>query len=261
MIGVFDSGVGGLAILREIEKRLPRADITYLADTEAFPYGSKSPEFVTERCTKITRLLIERGAQVIVLACNTATVVAIEHLRKTFEVPFVGVEPAVKVAAGGANPGPIYVLMTANTAAGGKYAALVERHAGGRTVRPVVIGMLAAVVEDGSFRQEEVAAEIRRQVRAELGDLPPGSLLVLGCTHYIFLKELLQETLGEGVEILEPSKAVAKQVEKVSANSLSSRETSGECKITLFFTSRSRIPRWMIASQSVRNVTQAQIFI
>ena len=215
MIGIFDSGAGGLAILREIKRLLPGADITYLADTEAFPYGDKSPRFVTGRCVKIARLLIERGARVIVLGCNTATVVAIEHLRKSFEIPFVGVEPALKVAAAKDSPGPIHVLMTANTAAGKKYAALLERHAGGRTVRPVVIGMLAAVVEDGSFGQPEVAAEIRRQVKLALGDLPPGSQLVLGCTHYIFLKDILQQALGEGVEILEPSAAVAKQAQRV----------------------------------------------
>ncbi len=215
MIGVFDSGAGGLAILREIKRLLPDADTTYLADTGAFPYGDKSPEFVIERCTRITRLLIGRGARVIVLACNTATVVAIEQLRNSFDIPFVGVEPAIKVAADGANPGPIFVLMTANTAAGAKYTSLVERHAGGRTVRPLVIGMLAAVVEDGSFQQEEVATEIRRQVKQTLGELPPGSQVVLGCTHYIFLKDILQTALDQGVEILEPGAAVARQVERV----------------------------------------------
>ncbi len=227
MIGIFDSGAGGLAILREINRLLPNAHTTYLADTAAFPYGGKSPEFVIERCTKITQLLIERGANVIVVACNTATVVAIEHLRAQFaKFPFVGVEPAVKVAAANGSPGPIAVLMTANTAAGKKYAALVERVAGGRAVRPVVIEMLAAVVEDGSYLRPEVAAEIRRRVKAELGDLPPGSQLVLGCTHYIFLKDLLQEALGAGVEILEPSAAVAKQVRRVLEDKGLSTSTS-----------------------------------
>jgi len=215
MIGVFDSGVGGLAILAAIQLELPHADITYLADTAAFPYGSKSPEFVIDRCGKITRLLIERGADLIVVACNTATIVAIEHLRGKFaKIPFVGVEPAVKVAAAN-SPGPIHVLMTANTAAGGKYAALVERHAGGRKVHPVVIDMLAPAVEDGSFRQTETADEIKHLVKRELGELPPGSQVVLGCTHYIFLKSLLREALGPAVEILEPSGAVARQVGRV----------------------------------------------
>ncbi len=107
MIGIFDSGAGGLAILREINRLLPNASTTYLADTEAFPYGGKSPGFVIERCSKISSLLIERGAKVIVVACNTATVVAIEHLRAQFaEIPFVGVEPAVKVAAANGSAGP-----------------------------------------------------------------------------------------------------------------------------------------------------------
>ncbi len=215
MIGVFDSGAGGLAILREIKRLLPGASTTYLADTAAFPYGSKSPEFVIERCTKISSLLIERGAQVIVIACNTATVVAVEQLRGEFRIPFVGVEPAVKVAAANGSAGPIAVLMTANTAAGHKYASLVERHAEGHPPRPVMIEMLAAVVEDGSFRNSDVADKIVRRVKAELGDLPPGSQLVLGCTHYIFLKNILQTALGAGVKILEPSEAVARQVKRV----------------------------------------------
>jgi glutamate racemase len=220
MIGVFDSGVGGLAILAEIRRQLPSAAVTYLADTAAFPYGNKSPEFVIERCEKITHLIVGRGANVVVLACNTATIVAIEHLRGRFaEIPFVGVEPAIKVAVAKSNARikePIHVLMTANTAAGGKYAALVERHAAGRRVHPVVIDMLAPAVEDGSYRRPEVAAEIQRQVKAELGELPPGSQVVLGCTHYIFLKDLLRQTLGPDVEILEPGEAVARQVGRVA---------------------------------------------
>ncbi len=246
MIGVFDSGAGGLAILREIKRLLPGADTTYLADTGAFPYGDKSPGFVTGRCTAITNLLIGRGARVIVLACNTATVVAVEQLRNTFEIPFVGVEPAIKVAADGANPGPIFVLMTANTAAGGKYAALVERCAGGRTVRPLVIGMLAAVVEDGSFRQPEVAAEIRRQVKGALGDLPAGSQVVLGCTHYIFLRDILQQALGQAVEILEPGAAVARQVGRV----LGTQEpiaTTGPGEHTLLATSPAGLSKALAA--------------
>jgi glutamate racemase len=222
MIGVFDSGAGGLAILREIKRLLPGMDTTYLADTAAFPYGNKSPELVRERCTKISRLLIGRGAKVLVIACNTATVVAVEHLRSAFQIPFVGVEPAVKVAAANGSTGKIAVLMTANTAEGAKYASLVERHAAGHKLRPVVIGMLAAVVEDGSFRRREVAEQIKQEVKAQLGELPPGSQVVLGCTHYIFLKSILQTALGEGVEILEPSAAVARQVQRVLGASVSS---------------------------------------
>ena len=97
MIGLFDSGVGGLACLREIDRLLPEADTLYLADSAAFPYGSLSPEIIKKRAEVITRTLIERGALLVVLACNTATVVAIKHLRDKFHIPFVGVEPPVKV--------------------------------------------------------------------------------------------------------------------------------------------------------------------
>ena len=251
MIGMFDSGIGGLAILDAMGRLLPRADITYLADTAAFPYGPKSPEFVIGRCERISRLLIGRGAEVIVVACNTATVVAIEHLRARFaETPFVGVEPAVKVAASNGQSGPIYVLMTANTAAGGKYAALVERHGGGRAVHPVVIDMLAPAVEDGSFRTPEVADEIRRKLKQEIGDPPAGSQLVLGCTHYIFLKDLLRESLGPDVEILEPSDAVARQTERV-LHQQGADTSAGSGRLSLLCTSPAGIDKRFIAGMEL----------
>jgi len=216
MIGIFDSGVGGLAIQRQIGRFLPRADIAYLADTAAFPYGPKSTEFLIARTAKITRLLIERGAQLIVVACNTATVVAIESLRRSFSVPFVGVEPAVKVAAELAPAGgPIYVLLTRNSALGRKYTELVRRVAGGRPVRAVCLDLLAEVVEDGSFTRPEVRQRIEAEVREAVGEPPEGAQVVLGCTHYVFLRELFQEVFGPGVNVLEPSLPVAEQVLRV----------------------------------------------
>ena len=216
MIGIFDSGVGGLAILRQVRRLLPRADIVYLADSEAFPYGPKSAEFVIDKTVRISRALIDRGAALVVVACNTATVVAIEALRAGFAVPFVGVEPAVKVAAELASAdGPIFVLLTPNSASGRKYNDLVQRFADGRRVEAVCLEMLAEVVEDGSYRRSEVAGEIIRQVKAALGALPDGAQVVLGCTHYVFLRDLFQQAFGPGVNILEPSLPVAEQVVRV----------------------------------------------
>ncbi|MFH1069751.1 MAG: glutamate racemase [Candidatus Glassbacteria bacterium] len=216
MIGIFDSGVGGLAIQRQIGRFLPRIDIAYLADTAAFPYGPKTPEFIIDRTARISRALIERGARLIVVACNTATVVAIESLRRKFNLPFVGVEPAVKVAAELAPAdGPIYVLLTQNSALGRKYTELVRRVAGGRPVRAVCLDLLAEVVEDGSFTRPEVRQRIEAEVREAVGEPPEGSQVVLGCTHYVFLRELFQEIFGPGVNVLEPSLPVAEQVVRV----------------------------------------------
>ncbi len=216
MIGIFDSGVGGLAILREVAKLLPRADILYLADTAAFPYGPRSTRFLKSKTEAITRSLVEKGAQLVVVACNTATVVAIRHLREVFDIPFVGVEPPVKVAAEPAgHREPICVLLTQNTASGKKYADLVKKFSQGRRVEAVCLPLLAQVVENGSFRNRKVAAQVVKTVKNALGELSTGAKVVLGCTHYIFLQELLQEAFGPAVEILEPGRAVAEQVQRL----------------------------------------------
>ena len=231
MIGIFDSGVGGLAILREVTDLLPQADILYLADTEAFPYGPRSARFLNSRTAAITRFLLSRGARLVAVACNTATVVAIHHLRRVFDIPFVGVEPPVKVAA--QLPGkeePVFVLLTQNTASGKKYADLVKRFSQGRRVEAVCLPLLARVVEDGSFRDAEIAFQVAETVKNTLGELDAGAKVVLGCTHYIFLKELLQQTFGPSVKILEPGRAVAEQVRRLMTEGGIPAEENGRIK-------------------------------
>jgi len=216
MIGIFDSGVGGLSVYREVARLLPRADIIYLADTAFFPYGARSPKDIEKRAESITRALIARGASIVVVACNTATVVAIKHLRNTFPIPFAGVVPPVKVAAAKASEtAAIYVLSTQNTASGRKYRELVEAYGDGRTVEALSLPLLARVVEDGSFRTPETAAQVTALLKKRVGKLPPGSIVVLGCSHYVFLQELIKNSLGQEIEVLEPSAAVAAQVGKL----------------------------------------------
>jgi glutamate racemase len=215
MIGIFDSGVGGLSLLRELELCLPKADILYLADNACFPYGSRPPQWLRYRAAAITRILIERGCHLVVVACNTATVVAIESLRKKFPAPFVGIVPPVKVAAAREPEKPIVVLMTENTAEGSKYTELVRAYAGGARVEEVRLPLLAEMVEELEFRGPKAAERIVRDVRDLLGGRDRGCRLVLGCTHYVFLRTLLQEGLGPGVEVLDPCAAVAAQVLRV----------------------------------------------
>jgi len=218
MIGIFDSGVGGLAIFRQVVNLLPRADILYLADTEAFPYGPRPTRFLKSRTASLTRFLISQGAELVVVACNTATVVAISYLRRIFDIPFVGVEPPVKVAA--ELPGreePVCVLLTQNTASGKKYADLVKKYSQRRRVEALCLPLLARVVEEGSFKDKKVAVQVVDNVRKALGELNSGAKVVLGCTHYIFLQELLQEAFGPSVKILEPGRAVAEQVRRLLA--------------------------------------------
>lgn len=215
MIGIFDSGVGGLSLLHELGLCLPKADILYLADNACFPYGSRPPRWLRYRATAITRILIERDCRLVVVACNTATVVAIEFLRKNFPIPFVGIVPPVKVAAAREPEKPIVVLMTENTAEGSKYTELVRAYAGGAWVEEVRLPLLAEMVEELEFREPGVAERIVRDVRSLLGVRDRGCRLVLGCTHYVFLRPLLQERLGPEVEVLDPCAAVAAQVLRV----------------------------------------------
>ena len=215
MIGIFDSGVGGLSLLRELKLSLPKADILYLADNACFPYGSRPPRWVKDRAAAITRTFLERGCRLVVVACNTATVVAIEHLRKKFPIPFVGIVPPVKVAAAREPEKPIVVLMTQNTAGGGKYTELVQNYAGKTRVQEVRLSLLAEVVEELKFKEPETAERVVADVRGRLGDRGQGCRLVLGCTHYVFLRPLLEERLGPEVEVLDPCEAVAAQVLRV----------------------------------------------
>ncbi|MEA2063333.1 MAG: glutamate racemase [Gemmatimonadota bacterium] len=217
MIGVFDSGVGGLAVFRELDRSLPDADILYFSDSACFPYGSRPSGWLKERTSAITRAFLERGCSLVVLACNTATVVAIESLRRDFpETPFVGVVPPVKVASSLKPQKKIIVLMTENTSAGEKYAELVNNHVSSAAIEEVRLPLLAQVVEDLSFFEPEVARKAALSVAVLLGGAKPESFrLVLGCTHYVFLTPALKKHLGPGIEILDPCQAVAAQVARV----------------------------------------------
>ena len=131
MIGVFDSGCGGLSVLKEIIKLLPDEKYIYLADNAHCPYGEKTKEYITDRCREITSLLMTKGAEIIVVACNTATAAAISTLRSEFPIKFIGMEPAVKPAALGTKSGVIGVLATAGTLKGSKYLATKSNYEDG----------------------------------------------------------------------------------------------------------------------------------
>lgn len=212
-IGVFDSGVGGLAVLMEVQRLLPGEDIVYYADSAHFPYGSKTPAQIRDRAAAVTQLLLERGAKLMVVACNTATSAAIAHLRDTFEVPFVGMEPALKPAAERTLAGKVALLVTPGTARGQKLAALIDRYGAEVTVRTVAAPELAERVESGAIDDETTRALIRRYV-AEVRDAG-ADVLALGCTHYAFLRGVIEEEAGDGIVVIEPSEAVARQVARV----------------------------------------------
>jgi glutamate racemase len=212
-IGIFDSGVGGLCVLAEIRRLLPAEDLIYYADNAHFPYGSKSPEEIRARSEEVTRLLLDRGAKIIVVACNTATSAAIAHLRAMFDVPFVGMEPALKPAAERTMAGRVALLVTPQTAQGEKLASLIDRFGAEVSVQTIPAPDLAERVEAGAVADDATVALIRRYVEPLRSS--GADILALGCTHYAFLRDTIQRELGDGVAVIEPSEAVARQTERV----------------------------------------------
>ena len=214
-IGIFDSGVGGLAVLVELERLLPGEDLIYYADTAHFPYGPRPADEIRARAEAVTRDLMERGAKLIVVACNTATSAAIAHLRETFAAPFVGMEPALKPAAERTMAGRVVLLVTPGTAAGEKLAALIDRFGAEVAVQTVPAPGLAEQVESGALDAPETRALVRRYLQPALAS--GADVVVLGCTHYAFLRDLVEQEAGPGVAVIEPSAAVARQAARLLA--------------------------------------------
>ena len=212
-IGMFDSGAGGLAVLAEVRRLLPGEDVVYYADTAHFPYGPKPSADIRARAEAVTRELLARGAKIIVVACNTATSAAIAHLRAQFDVPFVGMEPALKPAAEGTLSGKIALLVTPGTARGEKLAALIDRYGAEVSVTTIEAPGLAERVEAGETDGAAMRGLLTRYL-APLRD-SGADVLALGCTHYAFLRSAIEEVVGEGVSVIEPSAAVARQVRRV----------------------------------------------
>ncbi|HEX9855635.1 MAG TPA: glutamate racemase [Acidimicrobiia bacterium] len=208
-IGVFDSGVGGLSILDQIRVQHPSVHVIYLADQRHAPYGERTLAEVRARAVAVSTFLLGRGAEAIVVACNSASAAALHHLRARFSpVPFVGMEPAVKPAAANSSKRVVGVLATTATFQGELYASVVDRHAAGVQVIAVPAPGLAAAVEEG---RDELAGDLLVRYLEPL--LVAGiDKLVLGCTHYPFIAHLIAEVLGPDVELVDPSGAVARQL-------------------------------------------------
>lgn len=245
MVGVFDSGVGGLSVLREIVKILPGEEYIYYADNANCPYGDKSREFVIDRAEKITEFLVRKGAEIIVVACNTATAAAIATLRAKYSgglvecksagtsesagarervlkftdgrqdhIMFIGMEPAIRPAAKLTKTGVVGVLATAGTLNGAKYHNTKELYAENvKVVEHVGVGFVE-MVETGTVDEEVVAASVRPLLDAG------ADTIVLGCTHYPFLREVIGKVVaaiapGREVHVIDPAPSVAKHLADV----------------------------------------------
>jgi len=211
-IGVFDSGVGGLSVLREIRRELPFEHLLYIADSGYAPYGDRPASVVQQRAHAVTAFLIDQGAKAIVVACNTATAVAADSLRATFTLPIVAIEPAVKPAAARTRSRVVGVLATTNTLASAKFANLVEQYAGGAAVLTQASPGLVEQVESGELDGTRTRALVERYVDPLLEE--GADTLVLGCTHFPFLAPLIQDVAGPNVAVIDPAVAVARELRR-----------------------------------------------
>lgn len=215
MIGIFDSGVGGLSVFREIRKVLPEEKYVYFSDSAHCPYGEKSKGYIIERARSITRFLLDKGADIIVVACNTATAAAIAELRKEFPIRFIGMEPAVKPAVMSTKTGTVGVLATAGTLKADKYLNTREKWAEGVRIAEHVGQGFVELVEKGCTSGNEAEDIVRASLKPLLDE--GADRIVLGCTHYPFLSDTISKVASElvperHVEIIDPAPAVARHL-------------------------------------------------
>lgn len=232
MIGVFDSGLGGLSVLAAIARALPRADLTYLADTAHVPYGNKEDAFIRGRVLAIGRHLVAQGCDMIVVACNTATAAAVQALRaELHDITVVGIEPGVKPAAQSSVTRHIAVLATESTAGSDRLARLIREHAQGVHVHVEACPGWATRVETLHLDGPALAAEVRAKVEPLLDG--GADRLVLGCTHYSFLTPLLAPIVAGRAVLVDVAEAVARQVVRLANTS-----AHGDAGLKLLATAR-----------------------
>lgn len=212
-IGVFDSGLGGLTVLEHLRDQLPAENFIYVADTAYCPYGALPINKLVERAFSVSTFLFEQNAKIIVVACNTATVAAVHFLRQRIPVPFVGMEPAVKPAAVLSRTGVIGVLATQTTAGTDRLQHLIKQFAQSVQVLMQPCPGLVELIESGDLKGPQTRALIQRYAVPLLEK--GADTLVLGCTHYPFVRELIQEVVGDSVRLVESGDAVARRAATV----------------------------------------------
>lgn len=213
VIGLFDSGVGGLSVWREVAGLLPDPGLIYVADQAYCPYGSRSLTTIRDRAGRVARFLLQEGADLLVVACNTASAAALDHLRSVLPVPIVGMEPALKPAVEQTHSGRVAVMATPATFQGEPFARLMARFAHGVEV---VLQPCPGLVEQ--VEQGDLHGPLTYQLlQSYLADLPARGVdeLVLGCTHYPFLRSTIEHIVGPAIQVIDPAPAVARQVQRV----------------------------------------------
>ncbi len=245
-IGIFDSGVGGLSVLGKVRKLLPHEDILYFADTANFPYGHESVTQLQALSLEAAHLLLNKGAKLIVVACNTASSASLSILRATCALPFVGMVPAIKPATASTRNGKVGVIATQATVQTQVFAELLAQFAEGVEVFTKACPGLVETVERG----ETDSPTLRQLLRQYLDPMLTERIdcLVLGCTHYPFLRPIIQEIAGEDVNVIDSGAAVARQVERVLSDKGLLNENPGPGKIT-YLTSGEEAPFLAVAAK------------
>ena len=219
MIGIFDSGVGGLSVFREIKKALPDESYIYYSDNANCPYGEKPKDFIIKRAKEITEFLLSEGAEIIVVACNTATAIAVKTLREDYpNIRFIGMEPAIKPAAKMTQTGVVGVLATAGTLKSEKYLNHKQKYVDQVTFAEHVGEGFVQLVESGTITGPEAEATVAESVIPLLN--AGADVIVLGCTHYPFLLDTIrkvaeEKSTGQIIEIIDPAPAIARHLKEV----------------------------------------------
>ena len=211
-IGVFDSGVGGLSVLREVRRELPAEDLIYVADSRYAPYGDRPEEYVRGRAVAVMEFLRSQGAKAVVVACNTATGIAVDALRARYDVPIVAIEPAVKPAAARTRSRVVGVLATTQTLAGEKFARLVSTHAGDVEVLTQACPGLVEQVERADLTSASTRTLVEQYLRPLLDR--GADTIVLGCTHYPFVGDLIRAVAGPEIAVIDSAAPVARELRR-----------------------------------------------
>jgi glutamate racemase len=211
-IAVFDSGVGGISVLKHIHALLPNEELLYVADSKYAPYGNKTPAEIQSRCFEIADFLIAKQAKALVVACNTATAAAIDAMREKYDLPIIGMEPAVKPAAEASRNGIIGVLATTGTLKSAQFAGLLESY--GRNVKVVTQACVGLVecIERGELDAANTKMLIEQYCSPLLAE--GADTIVLGCTHYPFVRHVIEQVVGADVALIDTGAAVAKQLKR-----------------------------------------------
>jgi glutamate racemase len=208
-IGLFDSGIGGTSIWKEVVQLMPHEHTMYIADSAYAPYGHKTKEQIIERCVKNTEFLLDKGCKIVIVACNTATTNAIEYLRLHYDIPFIGIEPAIKPAAMLSKSGAVGILATRGTLSSQLFEKTSADHARHvKTIEQEGEGIVA-LIENGKIESDEMTALLNAYLQPMLKHNIDH--LVLGCTHYPYLIPQIEKIVGPQVTIIDSGRAVAKQ--------------------------------------------------